>query len=210
MGGLPLGARRGESVTVCWHVAPGEDWSEHWRDYLVEWVAVTPITLLMPSTEMERCEQSGEPRQIIRWRLWRAGIPGFVEHFLARDLSWETITRQTRNEGHASTLRELISQPGRGKGGNISPTVVRRQKTFTYESTFRAALSAACSEAFRKNGRQADPTIDQALTAWALMRIAPESLPPGRRTLERKVREFYDGWPNWLAIWRNNGGIMAE
>ena len=61
-----------ESVTVCWHVAPGEDWSEHWRDYLVEWVAVTPITLLMPSTEMERCEQSGEPRQIIRWRLTRA------------------------------------------------------------------------------------------------------------------------------------------
>jgi hypothetical protein len=136
-----------ERVTLCWHVALGEEWSERWIGYLVECVAVTPLTILMPSTEMERCQQSGELRQIIRWRLWKAGTPGFVEHSLARDLSWETTTRKTLDEEHSSELRDLIGKPRRGP---------RRGRRAAPPETFRA-LSDEAYARFRAEFRR-EPT----------------------------------------------------
>jgi hypothetical protein len=130
-----------ERVTVCWHIAPGEDWSKkRWRGYLVEWVAVTPFWPVVLHTEPERCEQSGKLRQIIRWRLWKAGVPGFVERFLAGDFTWETITRKTGDEEHASALRELMGTPRRGpqRGRSaVAPEEFKARSDAAYAS-FRA------------------------------------------------------------------------
>jgi len=131
-----------ENVPLCWHVAPGEDWSERWRDYRVEWVAVTPLALLMLRTESERCEQSGELRQIIRWRLWKAGVPGFVERFLAHDLSWETSTRKTTDGTYAYALHELMGKPRRGprrRRGGMTPEdfkALSDNATFAHRAKF--------------------------------------------------------------------------
>jgi hypothetical protein len=103
------------------------------------------------------------------------------------------------DEFNRRLVARALASTGRGKGGNVSPTVVRRPKEYADEPALHGDLSAACNEAWRKNGERRNPTMSDALTELQLM---PGSRGISPKTLQRNVRDYYGGWGKWLIIWR--------